>query len=232
MYSCLRSQITKLEIPPGQVLTEAQIATDFGVSKTPVRDALSRLQYEGFVVHDVGSSHSVSPVTIKDTRDLFAMRLLLESEAAALAATHASEARDLRELEDLQAANYEASTVESVDLFLEANTRFHTLIGRASGNMRLANALEVTLVQMERLFRVGLTLSSRSQEIVHEHSDLVRAIVEGDPQGARRAATRQGRRSQRMVIDALLARQEIRDTPLNIAAHPFSSKTDDSEIVA
>lgn len=219
IYAVLRSRITKLEIPPGHVLTEAQLATEFEISKTPVREALSRLRYEGFVVHDVNSSHRASPVTIKDARDLFAMRVLLEGEAAALAASHANEARDLRQLEELQATSYDPSGPESVDAFLEANTRFHALIGRASGNERLAAALELTLVQMERLFRVGLLLNARAEEIVHEHGELVRAIVEGDPQRARAAATRHGRRSQRMVVDALLSRDEIRDVPLRIPAH-------------
>lgn len=218
-YSTLRSQITKLEIPPGQVLIESQLASELGLSKTPVREALSRLRHEGFVVHDVNSSHRAAPVTIKDTRDLFAMRVLLEGEAAALAASQANEASELRELEELQAASYDTSLPESVDAFLEANTRFHTLVGRASGNERLATTLELTLIQMERLFRVGLMLSSRAEEIVHEHTDLVRAIIEGDAQRARSAATRQGRRSQRMVIDALLSREEIRGVPLRIPAH-------------
>ncbi|HVC14544.1 MAG TPA: GntR family transcriptional regulator [Acidimicrobiales bacterium] len=216
VYGILRSRITKLEISPGQVLIEAQLASELGLSKTPVREALSRLRHEGFVVHDTNSSHRAAPVTIKDTRDLFAMRVLLEGEAAALAANQANEANDLRELEDLQASRYDTSLPESVDAFLEANTRFHTLVGRASGNERLAAALELTLIQMERLFRVGLLLSSRAEEIVHEHTDLVRAIVEGDPQRSRNAATRQGRRSQRMVIDALLSREEIRGIPLRI----------------
>lgn len=219
IYAVLRSRITKLEVPPGQVVTEAQVASEFGISKTPVREALSRLRHEGFVVHDANSSHRASPVTIKDTRDLFEMRVLLEGEAAALAAAQANDASDLRQLEELQAASYDTATAASVDAFLEANTRFHALVGRVSRNARLATALEVTLVQMERLFRVGLLLSSRAEEIVHEHGELVRAIVEGDAQRARAAATRQGRRSQRMVIDALLSREEIRDVPLRIAAH-------------
>lgn len=223
VYRDLRSRITKLDIPPGQVLTESQLACEFGLSKTPVREALSRLRQEGFVVHDVNSSHRASPVTIKDTRDLFAMRVLLEGEAAALAASHGNEVGDLRELEDLRAASYDTGDPESVDAFLEANTRLHTLVGRASGNERLAAALELTLIQMERLFRVGLMLSSRAEEIVHEHTDLVRAIVEGDAQRARAVATPQGRRSQRMVVDALLSREEIRDVPLRIAAHPMSA---------
>lgn len=205
------------------MLTESQLASELGLSKTPVREALSRLRYEGFVVHDVNSSHRAAPVTIKDTRDVFAMRVLLEGEAAALAASQANEASDLRELEELQASSYDTACPESVDAFLEANTRFHTLVGRASGNERLASALELTLIQMERLFRVGLMLSSRAEEIVHEHTELVRAIIEGDPQRARAAATRQGRRSQRMVIDALLSREEIRGVPLCIPAHPPSA---------
>lgn len=219
-YQSLRSQITTLEIPPGRALPEAQLASRLGLSKTPVREALTRLRYEGFVVVDANSRFHAAPVTIKDTQDLFAMRILLESEAAALAASRPIEDGDLKALEDLQATMYDVNDPDSIDAFLEANTRFHVLVGCASGNQRLAKVLEVTMNQMERLFRVGLMLSSRTEEIVHEHVELVRAIKEGDADRARAEAMRQVRSSRGMVLDALLAHEEIYAMPLTIPGRP------------
>ena len=225
VYKSLRSQITKLEIPPGRALPEAHLASQFEISKTPIREALARLRYDGFVVVDNNSRFHAAPVTIKDTQDLFAMRTLLESEAAALAASRPIEDGDLKVLESLQTTSYDVNDSDSIDAFLEANTRFHVLVGYASGNLRLAKVLEVTMNQMERLFRVGLTLSSRTEEIVHEHVELVRAIKEGDADRARIEATRQVRSSRGMVIDALLAREEIYAMPLKIPARRSKLET-------
>jgi DNA-binding GntR family transcriptional regulator len=217
-YHEVRSRITKLEIPPGETLAEGQLAAELGLSKTPVREALGRLRQDGFVLSDAKSRYRASPVTIKDTRDLFGMRVLLEGEAAALAAGQALGLADLKALETLQATSYDTSNPESVDGFLEANTRFHVLIGRVSGNQRLASTLELTLIQMERLFRVGLLLSSRADEIVHEHRTLVEAVVAGDADKARAEAIHQVRSSQHMVIDALVSREEVLSMPLTIPA--------------
>lgn len=215
-YTELRSRITTLQILPGSSFTEGQIAGNLGLSKTPVREALTRLRQDGFVVVDSGGGYRASEVTIRDTHDLFAMRVLLEGEAAGLAATQAVHLADLRTLEDLCASSYSPADTTSVDRFLDANTRFHIMIGQVGGNQRLTHTLEIILVQMERLFRIGLLLSSRSEEIVHEHSDLLRAIVAGDAEVARKVAVAQVRASQRMVIDALVSSDEVTTMPIAV----------------
>jgi DNA-binding GntR family transcriptional regulator len=217
-YSLIRSRITKLEVAPGEVITEALLAADLGLSKTPIREALGRLRQDGFVIIDPHSRYRASLVTIKDTRDMFAMRVLLEGEAAALSAGQAPPLSDLKALETLQVVSYDTASPDSVDAFLEANTRFHVHIGRASGNQRLAVALELNLIQMERLFRVGLMLTSRAEEIVHEHTALVQAIMAGDHERARSEAIHQVRASQQMVMDALVSRDEVLAMPLTIPA--------------
>ncbi len=219
VYADLRGRITKLEIPPGSSFTEAQIAAELGLSKTPVREALMRLRHEGFVAMDPSAGYRASEVTIRDTRELFALRVLLEGEAAGLAATQAVRLADLRTLEDLCASTYSPSDTTSVDRFLEANTRFHLMVGQAAGNQRLTHILEIMLVQMERLFRIGLLLSSRAEEIVHEHRDLLEAILAGDADLARRVAVAQVRSSQRMVLDALVSSDEVTMMPITLP-HP------------
>ncbi len=214
VYAEIRSRITRLEIAPGSSFTEAQLALQLGLSKTPVREALSRLRQEGFVHLAPGAGYRASDVTIKDTRELFALRVLLEGEAAALAAAQAVGLSDLRALEELCTSTYSPDDTGSVDRFLEANTQFHLMVGRASGNVRLTTILEVMLVQMERLFRIGLLLSSRADEIVHEHRDLLQAILAGDAEAARKVAVAQVRASQRMVIDALVSSDDITTRPI------------------
>ena len=215
-YANLRSRITSLEIPPGSGFTEGQIARELGLSKTPVREALTRLRFEGLVLVDQKVGYRASAVTIKDAREFFALRTLLEGEAARLAATQAVDEEQLRTLDELCSSSYSPVDAPSVDRFLAANTRFHIMIGRAGGNERLTGMLEVMLVQMERLFRIGLLLSSRAEEIVHEHRDLVKAIMAGDAELARQVAVAQVHASQRMVLDALISSSEVTTTPIGM----------------
>ena len=215
-YSELRSRITRLQIPPGTSFTEREIASDLGLSKTPVREALSRLRQEDLVIIDPAAGYRSSDVTIKDTWDLFALRVLLEGEAAGQAAGQALHLPCLRQMEELCDRRYSPADAASVDAFLEANTRFHLAIGKAAGNRRLEAILEVVLVQMERLFRIGLMLSSRSDDIVHEHRELLEAIVSGDASRARKVAVAQVRASQKMVIDAMVSSAEITTRPIGL----------------
>ncbi len=217
-YAALRSQITTLQIAPGAAFTEGKVAAELGLSKTPVREALTRLRFEGLVVVDPNVGYRAAPVTIKDTRAFFAIRTLLEGEAARLAATQAIDEGQLRALDELCTSSYSPTDAASVDRFLEANTQFHIMVGRAGGNDRLAAMLEVMLVEMQRLFRIGLLLSSRSDEIVHEHQTLVNAIMAGDERLARQLAIDQVRASQRMVLDALIASSEVITTPIGLSS--------------
>jgi DNA-binding GntR family transcriptional regulator len=215
-YAELLSRITRLQIPPGTSFTEGQIALELGLSKTPVREALTRLRQEGFVVIDHTAGYRASDVTIKDTRDLFALLALLEGEVAWLAAGQTLHTSDLRELEELCEKDYNPANPASADSFLEANTRLHLAISKAAGNQRLAQVLDVIRMQMERLFRIALLLHSRSDGIDHGHRELMEAIVSGDPELARKVAVAHVRTSQRVVIDALVSSDAVTTRPIGL----------------
>src|SRR5262249_37093509 len=85
-YKVITTRLIELKMPPGVTFTEAALASDLGISKTPVREALGRLRLEGLVEVAARSGYRVTPVTLKDAHDLFAVRLILETEAASLAA--------------------------------------------------------------------------------------------------------------------------------------------------
>ncbi len=204
-YETVKAWILSLEMAPGSGFTELQLAQSLGISKTPVREALTKLERERLVVVIARSRYQVAPIMLKDTRDLFAIRTLLEGEAAFLAAARLTDTSQLQDVEALCRETYAPDDPGSIVTFLEHNTRFHLTVASASGNDRLTDALCGVLDQMERLFRIGLAAVPRPQAMVHEHTDLVKAMVRGDGEAARAAAVAQCRASQEMVVDALLA---------------------------
>jgi DNA-binding GntR family transcriptional regulator len=215
-YHTIKHRIITLDMPPGMPFTEAQLAEELSLSKTPVREALRWLQREGLVELPTRRRYGVTPVTLNDVRDWFSLRILLEGEAARLAASLGTDAAQLQTLVELSKIGYNPKNPASITEFLEANTRFHAVIARAGGNKRLTAALEQVLDQMERLYYMGLARTARSEANVQEHQDLVRAIMRGDGDLARNVVIAHTRASQTMVIDSLLSSQELLST--NLAA--------------
>jgi DNA-binding GntR family transcriptional regulator len=219
-YTAIKRRIICLALPPGAPFTEARLAAELSLSKTPVREALARLHREGFVDVTARSGYSVAPVTLKDVRDLFALRILLEGEAARLAASAAPDPGQLRLLEEAARTSYDPNDSDSIARFLRANTEFHTAVARVAKNERLVGVLEQVLDQMERVFHLGLSRTTSGDENVRDHQQLVKAILRGDCELARRTATAHIRSSQSMVIDALLSSDALLST--NVPATPHT----------
>ena len=204
-YDVIKRRIIELKLAPGVIFTETQLAKELKLSKTPVREALARLRREHLVEVSARSGYRASSITLQDARDLFALRMLLEEEAVRMAARHLPDPGYLSRLEELCRTSYRPDDKASITQFLRANTEFHGMIARASGNPRLADMLLEVLDQMERLFHVGLALMPRSDQIVHEHRDLLNALISGDEPRAAEIAVKQLHTSQGMVIDALMS---------------------------
>jgi len=203
VYHQLKHQILSLELPPGRLVTEAELAQAFGISKTPVREALSHLQHEALVEVVGRSGYRITPLTLKQARELFGLRTVLEGEAAALAAQRDLEPDELEQLDRWAAATYDPKDPASVASFLELNTELHCAIARLGGNERLTAVLHGVLQELERFFRVGLSLTARSSQIAHEHGEVTHAIASGDADGAHARAVEQCLASQEMILAAL-----------------------------
>ncbi|MDE2571647.1 MAG: GntR family transcriptional regulator [bacterium] len=216
-YAAIKRRLIRLDIPPGAVFTESKMAAELGLGKTPVREALMRLQREGLVEVLARSGYRAAPVTLRDVKELMALRAILECEAASQAAQAMKDPHQLRSLDALCRVDYEPHDRASISRFLRANTEFHVTIAEASGNRRLARTLERLLHELERIFHLGLALTSRTQEIVHEHESLVDAIMRGDAASAREIALAQCQASQKMVLDALLSSPSLLSANIAIA---------------
>lgn len=138
VYDVLYESIIDLSLLPGSALSETALAEEMGVSRTPVRNALIRLQTLGLVVQEKGQAFRVAEIQKKDCRELMDARLALEGQAACLAAERANEA-DLQEMNDCMAAYLKAYKAWDIDGMVESDHRFHQIIVAAAHNTVLTD---------------------------------------------------------------------------------------------
>jgi DNA-binding GntR family transcriptional regulator len=212
-YAELRRRIIQCRLEPGRQLRESALVQLVGVGKTPVREALGRLVQEGLVEVHPRQGYRVAPITLRVVQDLFDLRMLVEPAAAERAAGRV-DADHLRRLDELCRAGYRLGDSESAADFLRANTELHVTVARASGNARLTNLLATLLEESERLFHVGLMLRNRTDEMAHEHKELVDALATGDRLAVRSIVGEQIAAARRMVIDALLSAPALLDAQM------------------
>ena len=142
VYEALRREITDGSLLPGDLLKERELADLYGVSKTPVREALSLLEQENLVKAIPRAGYMVTQLTLRDVQEVHQLRVTLESMAARLAAENITD-EELEELEGI------AATPDPEEALL-FNHRFHSVIARASGNSRLAKMIEQLLDNTDR----------------------------------------------------------------------------------
>ena len=163
-YERIRHDIISCVLAPGTEISEAQLCSQYRIGKAPVRMALNRLAHDGLVRAIPRRGYRVTPVTLKDIHDVFELRLMLEPAAARMAAGKVDTQR-LRALDEISRSGYAPGDPTSISRFLEASMAFQVAIARATGNARLADAIEQLLDEMTRLLHLGLGLRNRSQEL-------------------------------------------------------------------
>jgi DNA-binding GntR family transcriptional regulator len=219
-YNTLRSAILSCEISPGATLTEAAVMERLKVSKSTCRSALVRLMQEGFVRSLPRQGYLVVPITLTDVEELFALRLLLEPEAARLAAGKVDTERLLR-LENTRRAGVSGDALEEsrdrMNIFVEGNEEFHSIIATASGNSRLAKTVLQLLDEMKRLVAFGFAGKNRGPEISDDHLALINALKASRADDAARLCQRHIVRIRDATLERVLdsiRRQEFALAPL------------------
>ena len=160
IYKALKQDILHCELRPGQDVYEGQLAERYGVSKTPIREALNTLRQEGYVQVMPRRGYRISPVSVQDVQHIFHVRLLLEPSAAELAAQRIS-GEQLAELRRLAQHRSGQSRSER----MATNRPFHLAVAEASGNPRLATFIGRLLEDVERLYHLGIELNT--PEVTH-----------------------------------------------------------------
>jgi len=179
VYAALRRDILSCQIVPGQDLSEGELATRFKMSKTPVREALSKLRTEGLVKAFPRRGYQVAPVTFQDMNELFEVRNMLEGRATELASQNIT-ADGLRQLSNLADVMYDPSEQLSIRRFVQANRDFHEIIASFSGNVRLQSMVMQVLDELQRFFHLGAQLRDIGTETTDYHHQIVAALKAGD----------------------------------------------------
>ncbi len=195
VYAKLHALIVRGHLPPGARLTEVGASQRLGVSRTPVREAIQRLQHEGYVTVPANGRRAqptVSPLTLGDARDLVRIVGALEGIAAYDAALlrgrqHADLVSTLRETNRRFRSAARARTPDT-DLLYDLDEAFHQAIVDRAGSPRLRQMHRSIKPQAERYIRVyaGMLLG-RLPAAIREHRAIVRAIVAGRAASAERA---------------------------------------------
>ncbi|MGH1977716.1 MULTISPECIES: GntR family transcriptional regulator [Rothia] len=189
-YQSLRSDIMEGMLAPGSVIAEVEQSERLGVSRTPVREAISRLLAEGLAEPAPGRGVIVAPISLANVYALFELRTSLDSTAAALAARR-GDSKVFKELaQAFEEASFalhrgEASLAEYYSLVDELDTA----IDAAANNRYLHQAQTSLRTQLTRIRKLSKANPVRLEQAAEEHAQIARCIASGDPQLAE-AATR------------------------------------------
>jgi DNA-binding GntR family transcriptional regulator len=206
IYGALRRELLSCAIRPGAEIRDAEIAERFAVSRSPVRDALLRLEAEGLVVISPRKGYRAAPISIADARDLFEFRAILEP---ACAASVASEATDeaLRGLDRFRSMDgFAAGTAGAEPTFVQYNREFHLAIAGLCTNQRMREAAIDLIEQFDRLVIVSISSSEaggQQEALIAEHCEIITALQARDGKRAGRILARHAGRARKRVLSAL-----------------------------
>ena len=218
-YRRLQAAIREGELAPGTRMREEDLAATLRMSRTPVREALRRLQAEGLLEQDAQRGMSVARLDHQGMTELYLMRDVLEGTAARLAARHASEAevavlRDLVEVEGKHARDPKAPR-EHARVLARHNQRFHEALYLAAHNRYLLKTLNALRDAMALLGETTYAAAGRPKSALAEHRAIVEAIAAGDAPAAEAAARAHIQAAQRTRIRMLAEAPLPRDEQLN-----------------
>lgn len=209
-YSQIRGMILSGALPPGEQIREESLAEQCGVSRTPVRDALRRLESELLVRRSERQRSYVADWSLDDIEDAFLLRGLLEG----LAAKRAAQRITPQQLAALTTENEAigkaiASPVPNVIAFLEHNRTFHSIILEAAGSARLSNLLS-RLIEQPVVWRTAQNYDLGNLQNSHkEHGELLAAFARHDGTWAESVMAGHIRRAFHTYADAHLGRKAL-----------------------
>ena len=175
----LRQRIFAHELPPGTWIDEQKLAEQYGISRTPLREALKVLASEGLVELRPRRGCYVTEISRQDLDDIFPLMAMLEGRCAAEAVKNAKPA-DIVALQDIHGRLEAAARDGRIDAFFEANQEFHKKIQELSGNRWLLSVIQ-DLRKVLKLSRLhSLSLEGRLQQSLDEHRLIMAALATSD----------------------------------------------------
>jgi DNA-binding GntR family transcriptional regulator len=184
-YELLLAEIESGGLPPGTRLREVELAERLSISRTPIREALKRLELQGLITHEPHHGAVVASLDYNQMAELYLLREMLEGTAARLAAQHATEV----EIGVLQSmVESDRGLVDQPKQLALTNRAFHQQVRDSGRNRFVSHALENLRLSLALLAGTTLTVPGRGAKSVAEHADIIARIAARDCSGAEEAA--------------------------------------------
>ena len=184
----------------GELFSEMGLSKQLGVSRTPVREAIRRLEQEN-LLEDAGRGLQVVGISREDMRDMYEIRMRIEGEAGRRAAGRITdeELREMREALDLQ--RYYVEKGDSSDQIKNLDSRFHELLYRACGSKAYCDTLLTLHKKITKYRRASVTKQSRAIRSLEEHEGIYSALAAHDPDAAEKAVCEHVRNARGRIED-------------------------------
>lgn len=202
-YGRLKAEIRSNRMPPGYLAPEPEIALRLGMSRTPVREALIRLEAEGLVELIPRRGARVLPIHADDMREIYEILTALEPEAAASLAARKPSDRELAPLDEATSEMERALADDDLDRWATADDAFHQKLIQLHGNRRMSEFVGALYDQAHRARMVTLRLRERPTKSTEEHREILECIREGDADATREAFRRHRVRTMAELLDIL-----------------------------
>lgn len=205
VFNTLRQAILRGELKPGKRLMEIQLANKLGVSRTPIREAIRKLELEGLVLMIPRKGAEVAEITEKSLRDVLEVRRALEELSVQLACEKITK-EEIRELE--RVAKEFQQVVKSSDIteIAEVDVRFHDIIYTATDNQKLIQLLNNLREQMYRYRVEYLKRDGVFPQLIAEHEAIIRHIENNEKEKATEVMCRHIDNQVEAVIDVIRAK--------------------------
>lgn len=205
VFETLRDAIITQVLKPGERLMEIQLADEMGVSRTPVREAIRKLELEGLVVMVPRKGAYVAGVSMKDIHEVYEVRAALEMLAVTLAAERITdEELDALERQVLRESEAEADQDEhALDNIIYIDSSFHDIIYQAAHNQRLVQFVNILQEQLQRFRAASLSRPGRSKTALDEHKQIVEALAERNGELAAKLAKEHIENAENAMISGM-----------------------------
>ncbi|MBQ3816998.1 MAG: GntR family transcriptional regulator [Clostridia bacterium] len=186
VFEKLETDILSGKYKKGELLVENRLSSELGVSRTPIREALRRLEQE-HIIEETGKGSMVLGITERDLEDIFLIRKNIECIATAFAAERRTEEqlKELKEILELQQFYLEKRDTEQIK---QMDSKFHYMIYELCGSTAFYDTLVPLHKKIQKYRRISIEKGSRAEQSVGEHKKIFEAIAAGDKVGAKKAS--------------------------------------------
>ena len=188
VFNTLRRAILTGQLKPGERLMEVHLANQLGVSRTPIREAIRKLELEGLVIMIPRRGAEVARITEKSLKDVLEVRQALDALSVELACDRITQ-EDTRKLYEACLAFEKATKGKDASVIAKADVELHDIIVAATGNKRLQQLVNNLSEQMYRYRFVYIKEESQHDMLVEEHREIYESIASRDKERAARAAS-------------------------------------------